>query len=275
MNSRWPRRGDAAAGPAPRGLYLITPDEDDTGRLLARVGEVVGLAALLQYRNKSADRALRHEQAAALLPLCREAGVPLLVNDDWRLAAEIGADGAHLGETDGALHEARQALGDAAILGASCYDDLTLAEAAAGAGASYLAFGAFFPSPTKPNARRAAPGLLAKSARFGLPRVAIGGITPDNAGPLVGAGANLIAVISGVFEAPDPRAAARAYLACFENGTRQPAAPLRAGEVDISMDVASGTKTSRLKPLMQERESPLEQDAAPARNGTKDGEDHA
>lgn len=215
MNSRWPRHDRATAGPAPRGLYLITPDEIDTARLLARAGNVIGDAALLQYRNKTADDALRREQAGVLLPLCRAAGVPLVVNDDWRLAADIGADGAHLGEDDGALREARAALGAAAILGASCYDDLARAEAAAASGASYLAFGAFFPSPTKPNARHANPRLLADSARFGLPRVAIGGITPDNARELIDVGADMIAVISGVFDAPDPVAAARAYRDCF------------------------------------------------------------
>jgi len=220
MNLRWPHHGDAPA----RGLYLITPDDGDTARLLSRVRAVLGQATLLQYRNKTADDAMRREQAAALLPLCRAAGVPLVVNDDWRLAADIGADGAHLGEDDGALREARAALGEAAVLGASCYDDIARAEAAAAAGASYLAFGAFFPSPTKPGARRAGLHLLAGSARFGLPRVAIGGITPDNARQLVAAGADLLAVISGVFDAPDPVAAARAYRNCFDASTEPPAA---------------------------------------------------
>ena len=205
--SRWPRRG----------LYLVTPDEPDTARLLARVAGPLGAGvALLQYRNKGADAALRREQASALLPLCRAAGVPLLVNDDWLLAAELDADGAHLGEDDGELVQARTALGPGAILGASCYNDITRAEAAAEAGASYLAFGAFFPSGTKPLARRAGPALLGASARFGLPRVAIGGITPDNGGLLVAAGADLLAVIGGVFDAPDPTAAARAYHRAFD-----------------------------------------------------------
>lgn len=203
------------AGAALRGLYLITPDEPDTARLLQRVRPVLAQARLLQYRNKPADAGLRREQVAALLPLCRAAAVPLVVNDDWRLAAESGADGAHLGEADGELRVARGALGAQAILGASCHDDLARAEAAAAAGASYLAFGAFFPSPTKPGARRATPDLLREAARFGLPRVAIGGITPDNAGTLVAAGADLVAVISGVFDAPDPVAAAHALHALF------------------------------------------------------------
>jgi thiamine-phosphate pyrophosphorylase len=202
--------------PLSRGLYLITPDEHDTARLRARVQPVLAGAALLQYRNKAADAALRRAQLAMLLPLCRVAGVPLLVNDDWRLAAELGADGAHLGEDDGALAEARATLGPDAILGVSCYDDIARAGIAAMAGADYLAFGAFFPSPTKPGARRATPRLLRDAARFGLPRVAIGGITPDNARTLVTAGADMIAVISAIFDAPDPIAAASAYRACFD-----------------------------------------------------------
>ncbi|MGY1458274.1 thiamine phosphate synthase [Luteimonas sp. A534] len=204
--------------PTGRGLYLLTPDDTVTARLLARVSVVIDHAALLQYRNKRADAALAHEQVAALLPLCRTRGVPLLVNDDWRLALACGADGAHLGESDGDLRAARKALGDHAIIGASCYDSLATAEAAANAGASYLAFGACFPSPTKPLARRATPELLRNATGFGLPLVAIGGITPDNARIVIEAGADLVAVISGVFDAPDPAAAARAYQRAFQPG---------------------------------------------------------
>ncbi|MEN1956910.1 thiamine phosphate synthase [Luteimonas changyuni] len=199
-----------------RGLYLLTPDEPDTSRLLARVSAVLAKAALLQYRNKLADATLARAQIAALLPLCRERGVPLLINDDWRLALACGADGVHLGEGDGDIRAAREALGGRAIIGASCYDSLRHAERAAAAGADYLAFGAFFPSPTKPLARRATPGLLHSAAKFGLPRVAIGGVTPDNARIVVDAGADLVAVISGVFDAPDPVAAAQSYLQAFE-----------------------------------------------------------
>ena len=202
----------------PRGLYAITPDEADTERLLARIeGVLQAGAAWLQYRNKAAGRDLRAQQARALQPLCRRHGVALIINDDWRLAAAIGADGAHLGQEDGELAAARDALDAGAILGASCYDSLELARAACAAGASYVAFGAFFPSPTKPHARRASTQLLRDSAALGVPRVAIGGITPDNAKPLIDAGADLLAVISGVFDAPDPAAATRAYLACFDN----------------------------------------------------------
>lgn len=203
----WPRRG----------LYLLTPDEADTDRLLARLAPALAAGpTLVQYRNKAADAAMRRAQAAAVLAACREADVPMLVNDDWRLAAELGADGAHLGEHDGALAQARAALGPAAILGASCYDDLARAEAAAAGGASYVAFGAFFPSGSKPAARRAHPDLLRRSAHLGLPRVAIGGLTPDNAAPIVAAGAGLLAVIAAVFDAPDPAAAVRAFRRLFE-----------------------------------------------------------
>ncbi|HZH43821.1 MAG TPA: thiamine phosphate synthase [Lysobacter sp.] len=200
-----------------RGLYAITPDEADTARLLARVAPVLAeRPALLQFRNKAADPALRETQARALLPLCRQHGIPLIVNDDWALAAAIGADGAHLGEDDGALADARRVLGSRALLGVSCYDSFERARAAVAAGADYVAFGAFFPSPSKPTARRATPALLQAAAALGVPRVAIGGITPDNGGTLVASGADLLAVISGVFDAPDPAAAARAYRRCFD-----------------------------------------------------------
>ena len=113
------------------------------------------------------------------------------------------------------LAAARAALGPQAIIGASCYDELDLARRAVAAGASYVAFGAFFPTRSKVTARRATPALLGEAAALGVPRVAIGGITPANAGALVAAGADLVAVIGGVFDAPDPRAAVRAYAACF------------------------------------------------------------
>ena len=204
-----------ASPSAPRGLYLLTPDEPETAQLLAQVASVLPHATWLQYRNKRADAALRRAQVQALLPLCRATGVPLIVNDDWRLAADLGADGAHLGEDDGALIDARAALGADAILGASCYDDITLAQRAVEAGASYVAFGAFFPSPTKPDARVARKSLLRDAEALGVPRVAIGGITPENARQLAAAGADLVAVISGVFAARHPAAAAHAYRAAF------------------------------------------------------------
>ena len=204
----WPRRG----------LYLLTPDDADTARLLARVQPLLAAGvAMLQYRNKAADSCLRRDQARALLSSCREFNTPLIVNDDWRLAAELGADGAHLGEHDGELRAARAALGTGPILGASCYDRFDFAERAAANGASYVAFGAFFASGTKPGARRADPQLLREASSLLLPRVAIGGITPDNGASLVAAGADLLAVIGAVFDATDPLAALRAFHSCFED----------------------------------------------------------
>ena len=209
-------------GTTASGLYLVTPDEPDDARLLSGTVPLLPFAAWLQYRNKTATRAMQRVQIKALLPLCRAHGVPLLVNDDWRLAIECGAAGAHLGEDDGDLREARVALGPEAIIGASCYDSLALAERAVAAGASYVAFGAFFPTTTKTTTRRATTSLLQAAVALKVPRVAIGGITPDNARPLVAAGADLLAVIGGVFEAPDPIAAARAYAACFPHPTPRP-----------------------------------------------------
>ena len=197
------------------GLYLITPDDPDPSRLLARVRHLLPFASCLQLRNKAMDADALRVAGIALRSACKDAGVPLLINDDAALAAELGADGVHLGEHDGDIASARRLLGDDAIIGASCYDDIERARRLAAEGASYLAFGAFFPSPTKPNARRASLQLLRDSTHLGLPRVAIGGITPDHAPSLVDAGADLVAVISGVFDAPDPVAAARAYLSLF------------------------------------------------------------
>lgn len=205
-----------SASPAPRGVYLITPDEPDTARLLARTAPLLAAGATwLQYRNKTASDALRLEQATALQALCAEHGVPLIVNDDPALAQAVGAAGVHLGGTDGDIASARALLGADAIIGASCYDQLANAEAAAAAGASYVAFGAFFPTTTKITSSRAHIDLLRQSAALGVPRVAIGGLTPDNVGPLIEAGADLVAVVSGIYAAPDPVAAQRAYLAQF------------------------------------------------------------
>jgi len=153
--------------------------------------------------------------AIALQVLCAEAGVPLIINDDVSLALQVGAAGVHLGEDDGDIAAARALLGPQAIIGASCYDEFERAQRAVAAGASYVAFGAFFPSRSKVTPRRASPELLRQSAALGVPRVAIGGLTPDNSRPVVDAGADLIAVISGVFSEADPVAALEAYRSCF------------------------------------------------------------
>jgi thiamine-phosphate pyrophosphorylase len=196
-----------------RGLYAISngPRAD---LLAACAAALRGGAVLLQYRDKTGDRVRRAAEARALAALCREFGVPLVVNDDVALAADVGA-GVHLGEHDADIATARQRLGAAAIIGASCYDSLERARDAAAAGADYLAFGAFQPSPTKPHARRATPELLRAARTLGRPLVAIGGITVDNAAAVIAAGADLVAVVSGVFGAADVEGAARRYADLF------------------------------------------------------------
>ncbi len=201
-----------------RGLYLVTPELADTDALLGAVACVLSARpAIVQYRSKLVDPALRREQASRLLALCRQARIPLVINDDLALALEIGADGAHLGRDDGDLAGARKALGPARILGASCYGEWARAEAAVAAGVDYVAFGAMFPSSTKPQAPLAPLEMLTRAkAEFGLPVAAIGGITLDNAPLLIAAGADLPAVISDVFSAPDPAARAAAYAGLFD-----------------------------------------------------------
>jgi thiamine-phosphate pyrophosphorylase len=199
-----------------RGLYAIT-DGPRVDLLTACEAALRGGAAVLQYRDKSADMERRRSEAAALAALCARYGAPLIINDDVELAAVIGAAGVHLGEHDGDLARARARLGNGAIIGVSCYDSLERARELAAAGADYLAFGAFFVSPTKPQARRAAPGLLDAAAALGKPLVAIGGITPDNARPLIEAGADFIAAVAGVFGDANPEAAARRYANLFHD----------------------------------------------------------
>lgn len=199
-----------------RGLYLITPDDDDDARLLDRVAAALrARPALLQYRNKSLSPARKHSQAHAIAALCRKHAVPLIVNDDPDLALAIGAQGVHLGRTDVPLAEARALLGAQAIIGVSCAADLEQAHRAAVQGADYLAFGAFFPTARKPQAPRATPELLARAATLGLPRVAIGGIDHTNAADLIAAGADLIAVIGAVFDSNDSYAAATRLQSLF------------------------------------------------------------
>jgi thiamine-phosphate pyrophosphorylase len=184
----------------------------DTGELEALCSMLLQHpVALLQYRNKSAATALKHRQGKALWAVCRNAGVPLLINDDWRLAADLGADGVHLGRLDDEPAAVRDALGSQALIGVSCYNELARARNAAVLDIDYLAFGAVFPSPTKPMAAPAPLHLFTEARTLGKATVAIGGITPDNSAQLRDAGADFIAVISGVFDAPDPSAALAAY----------------------------------------------------------------
>lgn len=187
-----------------RGVYAITPDICDTAQLLAAVESVLqGGVRILQYRNKLADAALAIQQATALRTLCNKYACLFIINDDVELALQVAADGVHLGGEDGDLIQARQRIGSNMLLGASCYNDLALAHTAVKAGVDYVAFGAMFASSTKPLARRASLELLAQArAEISLPIVTIGGITLQNAPSLIQAGADSIALISALFDAP-------------------------------------------------------------------------
>jgi thiamine-phosphate pyrophosphorylase len=200
-----------------RGLYLVTPNWNDSERLLAATEAALrGGAALVQYRHKDADDGLRLEQATALLALCRRHGRPLVVNDHLDLCMRIDADGVHLGGTDASVAHARRLLGPGKIVGASCYGDLALAHAAEEAGASYAAFGGFYLSPVKRYDFVTAPALLdAARTQLHLPLVVIGGMTAENCVPLVARGADMVAAITSVYGDPDPEAAARRIAALF------------------------------------------------------------
>ncbi len=194
-----------------QGLYVITDPSLTPGEQLpqAVMQALQGGACMVQYRDKSDNHSLRLQQASRLLELCRQFQVPLIINDDIELAMEIKADGIHLGKNDDDYKVARQRLGNETIIGISCYNDLERARHFAAMGADYVAFGRFYPSSTKPKAEEANPALLREArAELQLPVVAIGGITGDNGAPLVEAGADLLAVIHGVFGQTDIRGAA-------------------------------------------------------------------
>lgn len=203
-----------------RGLYAITPEAPDGSRLLADVeAALAGGCRILQFRDKASAMAERVARARALRALTRRFAARLLINDDLALAALVDADGVHLGGEDGNLIAARAILGPDKILGASCYADFAAARAAATAGADYIAFGAVYPSPTKPNAACAPLDLFRQAAPLATARCAIGGITLANASPLIAAGADLLAVITDLFSAPDIAARAAAYQRFFEEAT--------------------------------------------------------
>lgn len=198
------------------GIYLITPETDDTDYLCGIIEQLLKQpVAFLQYRHKGPDTELKHRQAEALLAIAHAADVPLIINDDWSLAISIGADGVHLGQSDDDPAMVRKNLGENKLIGVSCYNDFNRAERMAVFDVDYLAFGAVFASPTKPMAGKAALSLFHQAKRLGKPTVAIGGITPDNCSQLHVAGADFIAVISGVFDAPDPASALAAYNQSF------------------------------------------------------------
>jgi thiamine-phosphate pyrophosphorylase len=203
------------------GLYALTPEDPDDGRLAARVAAVLeGGCRLVQYRQKHADAQVRRRQAAALASLCQRAGAALIVNDDAQLAAEVGAAGVHLGRDDGSVAAAR-ALLPAGTVGVSCYDSLARAERLRAEGADYVAFGSFFPSSVKPGAVRPPLSLLAEArARLDCPVVAIGGVTLARVPQLVAAGADALAVITDLFESPDPAARAGEYGRAFQAAWR-------------------------------------------------------
>ncbi|WMN17070.1 thiamine phosphate synthase [Pseudomonas piscis] len=203
-----------------RGLYAITDSQLLAGKFLEYVEAALdGGVTLLQYRDKSDDQARRLREAEALLGLCERYKTQLIINDDAELAARIGA-GVHLGQTDGPLTPARALLGRQAIIGSTCHSQLALAEQAAREGASYVAFGRFFNSSTKPSAPTANLELLDQArASLQLPICVIGGITLDNAAPLVGHGADLLAVVHGLFGADSAEQVtrrARAFNALFD-----------------------------------------------------------
>lgn len=202
-----------------KGLYLVTPDWDDTDKLLAATEQgLLGGASLLQYRHKTANDELQQEQASALLALCRRYRVPFIINDHLALCDMLDADGLHVGGTDASVAAVRTLLGKDKIIGASCYGDLELARQSAAAGASYVAFGGFYPSRVKKYAVTTQPDILTRArAELSLPFCVIGGMTVDNAKPLVALGADMVAAISSVYAADDQRTAAMDFNRLFSS----------------------------------------------------------
>lgn len=207
------------------GLYAVTPELADSDLLSRKVEAAIrGGARIVQYRNKAASQPLRLRQIERLVPICRLGGARLIVNDSAETAREVGADGVHLGKNDGAVCAARQILGPGKWIGVSCYNDLQRARHAVEAGADYVAFGSFFPSSTKPGAVHATLELLRQARKeIVLPIVAIGGINVGNAGLLIRAGADAVAVISALFDVADIEGEARRLCALFatDHGIRK------------------------------------------------------
>jgi thiamine-phosphate pyrophosphorylase len=200
-----------------RGLYLVTPDWNDTDRLLDVTRQALEAGAVLvQYRHKEASESLRLEQAGALLALCRRHGRPLVINDHVKLCMELDADGVHVGGKDLPVAAMRLLLGRDKIVGSSCYGRFELAEMAQHAGASYVAFGGFYPSRVKVYEVSTPASIVARAkAALRVPVVVIGGMTAENARPLVGLGADMVAAISSVYAAPDAYGAAREFCGIF------------------------------------------------------------
>lgn len=200
-----------------KGLYLVTPDWDDTEALLAasEAGLKAG-ASLLQYRHKTAAPELRREQASSLLAVCRRYAVPLIINDHVALCMALDADGVHVGGTDSSVAQVRAALGKDKIVGASCYGDMQLARDAQHSGASYAAFGGFYLSRVKKYEVSTQPDIVSRAKKeLSLPICVIGGMTVENSRPLVGLGADMVAAISSVYSAELPYEAALAFTRLF------------------------------------------------------------
>ncbi len=199
------------------GLYAIT-HQAPSALLLEQVEKALaGGARIIQYRDKSEEQSRRMAEARELVKLCHRYQALFIVNDDVELASHVQADGVHLGQSDQSLDHARSKLGQHSIIGISCYNDFTLAQQASAAGADYVAFGAFFPSASKPSALAASPELLRRAKQeLNIPVVAIGGITPHNAAPLLDAGADMLAVIQGLFGQTDIQSTAEQFSALFD-----------------------------------------------------------
>lgn len=201
-----------------RGLYLVTPDWNDTGRLLDVTEEALAAGvSLLQYRHKTALIELRYVQASALQSLCQKYAVPFIVNDFVTLALQLNADGVHVGGLDVSVAQARLSLGPDKIVGASCYGDLSLAHLAQLQGASYMAFGGFYPSAVKQYSFTTCPSIVETAkVELSLPQVVIGGMTVDSARPLVARGADMVAAISSVYNATKPEKVVKEFIALFQ-----------------------------------------------------------
>lgn len=208
-----------------KGLYAITQPHPAGFTALCHQVEAAlsGGTQVVQYRDKQPGEARRRSESAALLALCHQYGALLIINDDAALARAIGADGVHVGRQDGEIESVRHRVGSEAIIGVSCYNRLPLATAAQQAGADYVAFGRFFPSLTKPDAVQADTTILGEAKRaLQIPVVAIGGITPENGATLIQAGADMLAVINGIFGAPDIAARCRRFRQLFDVSERPP-----------------------------------------------------
>ena len=200
-----------------KGLYAITPDSADLNTLIQKTKSAIeGGAFMVQYRSKIQDRDVKMQQCATILRLCREYEIPCIVNDDVDMCRILEADGVHLGEKDDNIAEVRHILGEDAIIGSSCYDQLDRAKSAQKEGASYVAFGAMFPTSTKPNAPRATLALLKEAKReIQIPIVAIGGITVNNAHDVIKTGIDAIAVINSLYEAKSIKETAETFVKMF------------------------------------------------------------